>query len=71
MLDPMLLPKEEDNIYVEVVSGFGDASDVGGLIFGVRRGSEDAQVAAGGAWIPGQPHLYLFTVAWPKILQVI
>eukprot|EP00434_Breviolum_minutum_P029320 symbB.v1.2.025933.t1/scaffold2548.1/size76533/3 len=54
---------EEDNIYVEVVSGFGDASDVGGLIFGVRRGSEDAQVAAGGAWIPGQPHLYLFTVS--------
>ena len=67
----MLKPKEEDNIYVEVVSGFGDASDVGGLIFGVRRGSEDAQVAAGGAWIPGQPHLYLFTAAWPNIIRVM
>jgi len=61
---------EEDNIYVEVVSGFGDASDVGGLIFGVRRGSEDAQVAAGGAWIPGQPHLYLFTVSASGMMRI-
>ena len=43
----------EDNIYVEV-----DGS--GGLVFGVRR-EEEAQVGAGGAWIPHQAHLYLFT----------
>lgn len=43
----------QDNIYVEV-----DGS--GGLVFGVRR-EEEAQVGAGGAWIPNQAHLYLFT----------
>jgi hypothetical protein len=30
----------------------------------VRRGEEDAQVAAAGAWVPQQPHLYLFTAPW-------
>eukprot|EP00438_Fugacium_kawagutii_P036623 Skav217833 [mRNA] locus=scaffold889:526736:534677:+ [translate_table: standard] len=56
--------QDEDNIYVDVVSAFPDAPEgMGGLIFGVRRGEEDAQVAAAGAWIPGQAHLYLFTVS--------
>lgn len=59
--------QDEDNIYVDVVSAFPDAPEgVGGLIFGVRRGEEDAQVAAAGAWIPGQAHLYLFTVSQRK-----
>ena len=62
-------PQDEDNIYVDVVSfpedaGAPGAPGVGGLIFGVRRGEEDAQVAAAGAWVPQQPHLYLFTAPW-------
>lgn len=59
-------PQDEDNIYVDVVSFPEDvgAPGVGGLIFGVRRGEEDAQVAAAGAWVPQQPHLYLFTAPW-------
>ncbi|CAL1127034.1 unnamed protein product [Cladocopium goreaui] len=63
---------DEDNIYVDVVSFPEDvgAPGVGGLIFGVRRGEEDAQVAAAGAWVPQQPHLYLFTVSASGMMRI-
>lgn len=53
----------EDNIYVEVLPGQHPSDAHGTLIFTVRRGGEEAQVAAAGAWIPNQPHSYLFTAA--------
>lgn len=63
---------DEDNIYVDVVSfpDHGGTGGTGGLIFGVRRGEEDAQVAAAGAWIPQQPHLYLFTVSATGMMRI-
>ncbi|CAJ1411507.1 unnamed protein product [Effrenium voratum] len=56
---------EEDNIYVEL-----GPEEQGAMIFGVRRNGEDAQVTAGGAWLVGQPHLYLFTVSATGMLRI-
>ena len=65
--------EEQDNIFVDVLpSPSGDPNDAGTLVFNVRRGSEEdvQMIAAGGAWVVGQPHLYLFTVSATGMMRI-
>ena len=65
--------EEQDNIFVDVLpSASGNPQEPGTLVFSVRRGSgeEVEMVAAGGSWIAGQPHLYLFTVSATGMMRI-
>ena len=65
--------EEQDNIFVDVLpSPSGDPGEPGTLVFSVRRGiGEDVQmIAAGGSWVAGQPHVYLFTVSATGMMRI-
>ena len=65
--------EEQDNIFVDVLpSPGGDPAAPGTLVFNVRRGSGDdvQMIAAGGAWVAGQPHLYLFSVSATGMMRI-
>jgi len=65
---------EEDNIFVDVLpAADGDPAAPGTLVFNVRRGEGELDVqmaAAGGAWLGGQPHVYLFTVSATGMMRI-
>eukprot|EP00930_Biecheleria_cincta_P084404 TRINITY_DN73883_c0_g1_i1.p1 TRINITY_DN73883_c0_g1~~TRINITY_DN73883_c0_g1_i1.p1 ORF type:complete len:542 (+),score=89.72 TRINITY_DN73883_c0_g1_i1:46-1671(+) len=67
--------KGKDNIFVEVQPNpSGKAEDVGVLMFGVRRGDrpegEEVQGIAAAAWVPEQPHLYMFSISATGTMRI-
>lgn len=62
---------QEDNLFVEVASGRPDSPEAPGtLIFGVLRENVPHAMPVHSCWMPGQTHVYLFTVSATGVMRV-
>lgn len=61
----------QDNVFVEVAAGEAYNPEAPGtLIFGIIRDGVPQALPVHGCWVPGQAHLYLFTVSATGVMRV-